>query len=135
MVSFPEVSPPKPLYASPLPCMCYMPRPPHSSRFDPRTIFGKQYRSLSSALCSFLHSPGTLSLLGPNILLSTLFSNTLHLHSFLNVSDQVSHPYKTKGKIINHVSLYKGITWTHSLPVSSSAILSPVYQTTKSHVN
>ena len=44
-----------------------------------RTIFGEQYRSLSSSLCSFLHSPVTPSLLGPNILLSTLFSNTLSL--------------------------------------------------------
>jgi hypothetical protein len=40
-----------------------------------------------------------LSLLGPNIFLRTLFSNTLSLHSSLNVSDQVSHPYKSKGKI------------------------------------
>jgi len=35
-----------------------------------------------------------------NILLSTLFSNTLSLRSSLNVSDQVAHPYKTRGKII-----------------------------------
>jgi hypothetical protein len=34
--------------------------------------------------------------LGPNTLLSTLFSNTLRLCSLLNVSDQVSHPYKNK---------------------------------------
>ena len=40
-----------------------------------RIIFGKEYRSLRSSLCSFLHSPVTSSLLGPNILLSTLFSN------------------------------------------------------------
>jgi hypothetical protein len=44
--------------------------------------------------------PVTSSLLGPNILLNTLFSNTLSLRSSLNVSDQVSHPYKTTGKII-----------------------------------
>ena len=31
------------------------------------TIFGEQYRSLCSSLCSFLHSPVTLSLVGPNI--------------------------------------------------------------------
>jgi hypothetical protein len=37
--------------------------------------------------------------LGPNILLSTLFSNTLGLCSSLSVRDQVSHPYKTTGKI------------------------------------
>jgi len=57
-------------------------------------IFGEQYRSSSSSLCSFLHSPITSSLLGPNILLGTLFSNTHSLHSSLNVSDQVSHTQK-----------------------------------------
>jgi hypothetical protein len=41
-----------------------------------------------------------LSLLGPNTLLNTLFSNTLSLRSSLNVRDQVSHPYKATGKII-----------------------------------
>jgi len=68
--------------------------------FITRTIFGEEYRSLSSSLCSFLHSPVTSSLLGQNILLCTLFSNTLGLCSYLNVSDQVSHPYKTTGRII-----------------------------------
>ena len=63
------------------------------------TILGEEYRSLSSSLCNFLHSPVTPSLLGPNIFLNTLFSNTLSLRSSLNVSDQVSHPYKTTGKI------------------------------------
>ena len=65
-----------------------------------RKIMGEEYRSLISSLGSFLHSPVTSSLLGPNILLNTLFSNTLSLRSSLNVSDQVSHPYKTAGKII-----------------------------------
>ena len=59
-----------------------------------RTILGEQYRSLSSSLCIFLNSSVTSSLLGQNILLRTIFSNTL------NVSDQVSHPNKTTGKII-----------------------------------
>jgi hypothetical protein len=36
------------------------------------TIFGEQYRSLSSSLCSFLQSPVTSSLLGPDILLAVL---------------------------------------------------------------
>jgi hypothetical protein len=35
-----------------------------------------------------------------NNILSTIFSKTLSLHSSLNVSNQVSHPYKTTGKII-----------------------------------
>jgi hypothetical protein len=37
--------------------------------------------------------------LGPNILLRTLFSNTLSLCSSLNVKDHISHPYKTGGRI------------------------------------
>ena len=36
-----------------------------------------QYRSFSSSSCSFLHSSVTSSLLGPNILFSTLFLNTV----------------------------------------------------------
>ena len=68
--------------------------------FITRTMLGGEYRLFSSSLCNFLYSPVTSSLLGPNILLSTLFSNTLSLRSFLNVSDQVSHPYKTTDKII-----------------------------------
>jgi len=45
-----------------------------------RTILGEQYRSLSSSLCSFLHSPVTSCVLGSNILLNTLFRNILSLH-------------------------------------------------------
>ena len=64
-----------------------------------RTVLD-EYRSLSSSLCSFLRSLVTSSLLDPNILLSTLFSNTLSLRSSHNVSNQVSNPYTKTGKII-----------------------------------
>ena len=75
--------------------------PTHLILLDfPLTIFGEQYRSLSSSLRNFLYSPVTSSLLGPKTLLSTLFLNTLSLHSSLTVSDQVSHPYKATGKIL-----------------------------------
>ena len=63
-------------------------------------LFGEENRSSSSSLYSLLHSTVTLSLLGPNILLLTLFSNTLILCSFMSVIDQVSHPRKTRCKII-----------------------------------
>ena len=59
--------------------------------FMTRIILGEDYRSLSSSLCSFLHSVVTSPLLGPNILRSTLFSNTLSQRSSLNASDQVSY--------------------------------------------
>jgi len=68
--------------------------------FITRTILGEEYKSFSSSLCSLLHSPVTSSLLDPNILLNTMFSNTLSFLSSCNVNDPVSHPYKTTGKII-----------------------------------
>ena len=56
--------------------------------FITRTILGEEYKSFSSSLCYLLHSPVTSSLLGPNILLNTMFSNTLSfkttLHSVIN---------------------------------------------------
>jgi hypothetical protein len=56
---------------------------------------------------SFFHLPIILSLLGQNILI-TLFSNTLILSSCLNIRVQVSHPYKTNGKLIlSHSSIFK----------------------------
>jgi len=63
-------------------------------------MLGEEYKSFSYSLCILLHSPVTASLLGPNILLNTIFSNTLGFLSSLNVNDQLSNPYNTKGKII-----------------------------------
>jgi hypothetical protein len=76
--------------------------PAHLIRLDSttRTILSKEYRSFNSSLCSFLHSHITSSILGPSTTLNTLFSNTLSLRYSLNVSEQVSYPYKTTSKII-----------------------------------
>jgi hypothetical protein len=89
VVSFPQFSPTKTLYTSILSAI-------HATCI----IFGEQYRSESSAFFNFLHSTVPSSLLGPNFLLSTLFLNTLSIRSSLNVSDQVSQPYRTAGQII-----------------------------------
>jgi hypothetical protein len=62
-------------------------------------ILGKDYKLRSSSLCSFL-KPAVISVFGPNFLFSTLFINTLRLCFSFNVGDQVSHPYRTTGKII-----------------------------------
>ena len=88
--SFTQVSPQEP-------CMhlCSPPYVLHATRI----IFGEEYRSLRSSICSLLHSSVPSSLLGPNILLRTLFSNILSLRSSLNVSDQVPHQYKTTANI------------------------------------
>jgi len=81
-----------PAYASLLPHTCYMLCPLIFLDFITRTILGEEYRSIGSSLCSFLHSLVTSSLLGPNILLNTIFPNTLSLGFSLIVSNQVSHP-------------------------------------------
>jgi hypothetical protein len=89
-----------PTPASLLPHPRYSPRPSPSSLCSYPKRLGEQYRAWRSSLWSFLHSPFTSFLLGPNILLHTLFSNILSRCSSINVSDQVSHPYKTTGNII-----------------------------------
>jgi hypothetical protein len=66
-------------------------------------ILEDEYKLCSSSFYNFPHSLVTSSLFGPNILLVTLFSNTLSLRSFLKVRDQVSHPYKTTGRIMAYV--------------------------------
>ena len=80
---FPHQDPIHPL-SSLIPATC----PAHLIILDfiTRTILGEGYKSFSSSLCNLLHSPITSSLLGPNILLNTMFSNTLSLVTALHYS-------------------------------------------------
>jgi hypothetical protein len=72
-------------------------RPTHFNLLYLKTrIFVEEYRAQRSSLCSLFHCPFASSLLGPNILLNNLFSRTPNLDFSLNVSDQVSDPYKTR---------------------------------------
>jgi hypothetical protein len=65
--------------------------------FISRKLLGEQYEWLSYSLDSFLQTSVSISRLWPHIILNTSFSNTPILRFFLNVSYQVSHPYKTMG--------------------------------------
>jgi hypothetical protein len=67
-------------------------------------ILGEEYKSRSSALCSFLYSPITSTLI-PHLLLSPLFSNTLSLCSSHNVRDQFSVYKKLKIPLITVCSV------------------------------
>jgi len=60
---------------------CCIPCPSHPPWLAHQIIFCEAYTLWTSSLCSLLQPPATSSLLGPNILLSTLFSNTLNLCS------------------------------------------------------
>jgi hypothetical protein len=101
VVSFPTGFPTNNLYAFLFsPILATWPAQPILLELIILIILCEEYKSRSSSLCIFLYSPVTSSIFGPNILLSTLFSNTLSLCSSHNVRDQVSHPYRTTGKII-----------------------------------
>jgi hypothetical protein len=58
------------------------------------------YHPVMNTLTTSTSAPVILSLLGPNILLDTMFSDTLNLCSSLDLRDQVSHPYKASSKIV-----------------------------------
>jgi hypothetical protein len=64
------------VHISHLPHVHYMPLPFHPSWSD---CPGEEYKLWSSSLCSFLQPHITSSSLGTNVLLSTLFPNTLNL--------------------------------------------------------
>jgi hypothetical protein len=74
--------------------------PVHLIALDLIVMLGEEYKLWSSSLHSFLQLPNISFRFGPNILLNTLFSNTISLCSSLNVRDQVSHPYRTSDKIV-----------------------------------
>jgi hypothetical protein len=64
-------------------------------------VFGEECKLQRSSVCDSLKLSIISFLLGPDILLRTLFLNTHSLCSSLNVRDQVSHPDRqTTGKII-----------------------------------
>jgi hypothetical protein len=76
-----------------------------------KIIFRDECRSWSFSLCSLLHISVTAPLLGSDVFLSTVFSNTCSLYLPLNMTDHVSHPYNTTGKIIFLCILFFIFLW------------------------
>jgi hypothetical protein len=109
VVSFLQVSLPEPCaHISPSPIRATCPAHLILLDFTTRTILGTEYKSLRFSLCNFLYSPVASSLLGPNTLLNTQLSNIFSLRSSINVSDHVSHPYRTTGKIrVLYILIFK----------------------------
>jgi hypothetical protein len=92
---FPSGFPTKTLFNSLL-SLYVLHAPPISSFLisSPEQYWARNTDHKSLNYVVFSTPPLYLVPLRPNILLSTLFSNTLSLRSSLNVSDHVSHPYK-----------------------------------------
>ena len=87
---FPPVSPARP-YTPPSP----HPYAPHAQPISFFSILSPEkywVRSTNHLGPRYAISSVTSSLLGPNILLNTMFSNTLSFLSSRNFNDQVSHP-------------------------------------------
>jgi len=71
-------------------------------------LIDEECKFWSSSLFIFLHPPVTSYPLGPDILLNTLFLDTLNLCSSLRLRAHVTHQYKTARKIIVlHILIFR----------------------------
>jgi hypothetical protein len=105
------------LYVFLFPPTRYIPCQSH----DPQLITGisgEANKLWSSSLQNFLHPPVTATLLGPDILSSTLLSNFLTLHSFLRIRNQVqTHTFTA----IPHIwCLSPSTSWGHCTVATTS---------------
>ena len=94
-----------PVHNSPLRHTCQCPAHLILPYLITQEVFGVEHRSFSFSLRDILHSTVTLSLLGPNILLSITFSDTLSLYSSLNVTDPRFTTIQNKRQYNSHVYL------------------------------
>ena len=89
---FPSCFPNKTLYTPLLPHTCYIPRPSHSSLFDHPNNIGCGVQIMKLLIMQFSPLPCYLIPLRPKYLPQhPILLNTLSLHSYLTVSDQISH--------------------------------------------
>jgi hypothetical protein len=93
--------------SSPIRATC----PAHLILRDHSNYTWRRVQVMKLLIMQFSKPPVTSSLFGPNIVVNTLFSNTLSLCFFINVSDQVSHPYKTTSKNIILYIQFRSPLW------------------------
>ena len=103
IVSFPQASSRKLCIHLSHPPHLLHARPSHSSPFNHSNNIWGGAQIIKLLIMYFSPLLHISSLLGQNILLAILFSNTISLRSLLNVSDQVLYPYKQQP---NYSSLY-----------------------------
>jgi hypothetical protein len=96
LLAFPSIS----YIHSSSPHSCYLSCPSRPLLLGHSNYTCRRVQVMKLLNMQFPHPPATSPLFGSNILFSTLFSDTLSLCSSLNVTDQVSQPCRTTGKII-----------------------------------
>jgi hypothetical protein len=121
----------KTLYVSLL-SVIYATCPAHLTFLDliTRTIFGEQYRSLSSSICSYRHSRYLVTL-RPKYSSQLPFLKHC-LRPSLNLSDQVSHPYEITGKpAVAHYLIH----WDLQPPEQTTCTHPPTHTHTHTHTH
>jgi len=73
---------------------CYMSCPSSPPSFNDLSNNWSEVEKYSSSICCSFPSSRCFCYFRPNVFLSTLFSNTLILHSHFNVRDQFSHSHR-----------------------------------------
>jgi hypothetical protein len=97
---FPLAFPTRSYIYSSSPHSCYMLCPSHTPSLGHSDYTCRRVQVTKLLIMQFSQTSCHPIPLGSNIFLSILVSNTLNLYFSLNVRDQVSHPYRTTGKII-----------------------------------
>jgi hypothetical protein len=83
-----------------IPYAYYMTCLSHPPWLDYSNYIWRSVQLMKLLVIQLSQPPVTSGLLGPTILLNTLFSNTVSRGSSLNVRNQASYTYRTTGKII-----------------------------------
>jgi hypothetical protein len=83
-----------------LPHSCYMLCPHHPSGLDHSNYIWRRVQVMKLLIMQFFATPYHLTPLRFKYSIQHMFSNTLSVCFSLNVRYQVSHPYRTTGKII-----------------------------------
>jgi hypothetical protein len=118
-----------------------MPRPLNPPWFNRWNYPWRKVRSCS--FCSFLHPPVTSSLFGPNIFLSTLFSNTLSIFYWMLDTNFYTHG-KTVGRVTAlHVLIFTfldsrredGRFWAHTRGVIHESQLNGERKSAHIHID